>query len=132
MSLFKCDDSTIVSTKKGKLQGYFYDGIYVFKGVHYAEADRFMQPKEVESWEGIKDATSYGMVCNLMHQDNPQGELYVPHAYWPMDEHCQNLNIWTTKLDEGCKKPVMVWFHGGGFSAGSAIEQLAYEGDEMA
>ena len=132
MSLFKCDDSTIVSTKKGRLQGYFYDGVYVFKGVHYAEADRFMQPKEVESWEGIKDATSYGMVCNLMHQDNPQGELYVPHAYWPMDEHCQNLNIWTTKLDEGCKKPVMVWLHGGGFSAGSAIEQLAYEGDEMA
>lgn len=132
MSIFKCDDSTIVSTKKGKLQGYFYDGVYVFKGVHYAEADRFMQPKEVESWEGIKDATSYGMVCNLMHQDNPQGELYVPHAYWPMDEHCQNLNIWTTKLDGGSKKPVMVWFHGGGFSAGSAIEQLAYEGDEMA
>ena len=132
MSLFKCDDSTIVSTNKGKLQGYFYDGVFVFKGIHYAEAERFMQPREVEPWEGVVDATSYGKVCNLMHQDDPQGELYVPHAYWPMGEHCQNLNIWTTKLDPSAKKPVMVWFHGGGFSAGSAIEQLAYEGDEMA
>ncbi|MCR5557168.1 MAG: carboxylesterase family protein [Butyrivibrio sp.] len=132
MSTFRCDDSTIVSTKAGKLQGYFYDGVYVFKGVHYAEADRFMQPKEVEPWDGVQDATSYGKVCNLMHQDDPKGELYVPHAYWPMDEHCQNLNIWTKDLDANSKKPVMVWFHGGGFSAGSAIEQVAYEGDNMA
>ncbi|MBQ3797510.1 MAG: carboxylesterase/lipase family protein [Butyrivibrio sp.] len=132
MSKFCCDNSTIVSTKAGKLQGYFYDGVYVFKGVHYAEADRFRQPKDVEPWEGVVDATSYGKVCNLMHQDDPRGELYVPHAYWPMDEHCQNLNIWTTDLDSSSKKPVMVWFHGGGFFAGSAIEQVAYEGDEMA
>nr|WP_297705851.1 carboxylesterase family protein [uncultured Butyrivibrio sp.] len=132
MAKFLCDESTIVSTKAGKLQGYFYNGVYVFKGVHYAEAERFMQPTEVEPWEGVKDATSYGMVCNLMHQDNPQGELMVPHAYWPQSEHCQNLNIWTTGLDSNSKKPVMVWFHGGGFFAGSAIEQLAYEGDEMA
>lgn len=132
MGIFKCDESTIVHTKKGKLQGYFYDGVYVFKGVHYAEADRFMQPREVEPWDGVVDATSYGMVCNLMHQDNPKGELLVPHAYWPMDEHCQNLNIWTTELGTEAKKPVMVWFHGGGFFAGSAIEQLAYEGDSMA
>lgn len=132
MSVFKCDESTIVRTRAGKLQGYYFNGVYVFKGIHYAEAERFMQPTEVEPWEGVKNATSYGMVCNLMHQDDPQGELMVPHAYWPMSEHCQNLNIWTTGLGENCKKPVMVWLHGGGFFAGSAIEQLAYEGDAMA
>ena len=132
MGVFIHDESTIVSTKAGKLQGYFYNGVYVFKGVHYAEAERFMQPTEVEPWEGVKEATSYGMVCNLMHQDNPQGELMVPHAYWPQSEHCQNLNIWTTELNENSKKPVMVWLHGGGFFAGSAIEQVAYEGDSMA
>ena len=26
----------------------------------------------------------------------------------------------------------MVWFHGGGYTAGSSIEQIAYEGDNLA
>lgn len=47
-----------------------------------------------------------------------------------MDEDCQNLNIWTPACDDK-KRPVMVWLHGGGFEAGSAIEQIAYEGENM-
>ena len=54
----------------------------------------------------------------------------VPHRYWLMDEHCQNLNIWTPGLDDQ-KRPVLVWLHGGGFESGSAIEHLAYEGENM-
>ena len=56
----------------------------------------------------------------------------VPHRYWPQDEHCQSLNIWTNKLDPEAKKPVLVWFHGGGYAAGSSIEQVAYEGVSIA
>ena len=55
----------------------------------------------------------------------------VPHRYWPMDEHCQNLNIWTKVLDKNAKKPVIVWLHGGGYFAGSSIEQVAYDGHNM-
>ena len=55
----------------------------------------------------------------------------IPHRYWPMDENCQYLNIWTQSLDPEAKKPVMVWLHGGGFFAGSSIEQVAYEGDHL-
>lgn len=129
---FRCDETTVVKTKAGALQGYFYDGSFIFKGIHYAEADRFKQPVPVEPWEGVKDATSYGFVCPLMHQDTPNGELMVPHAYWPQNEHCQSLNVWTTSLDSKAKKPVMVWLHGGGYAAGSSIEQLAYDGANMA
>ena len=132
MKQFRCDESTLAKTSKGVLRGYYYDRTYVFKGIHYAEAERYMQPVPVEPWEGVKDATSYGFVCPLMHQDTPNGELMVPHAYWPQDEHCQNLNVWTTKLDPAAKKPVMVWLHGGGYSAGSSIEQLCYDGAAMA
>ena len=52
----------------------------------------------------------------------------VPHRYWVMDEDCLNLNIWTPAAGGG-KRPVMVWLLGGGFFAGSAIEQLAYEAE---
>ena len=55
----------------------------------------------------------------------------VPHRYWIQNENCQNLNIWTQSLDKMAMRPVLVWFHGGGFSMGSSIEQKAYNGENM-
>lgn len=128
---FRYDDVPPVNTDAGKLQGYYYDGLYIFKGVPYAEAERFHMPKRVKPWEGVKDACSYGLVCPLMQPDKPTGELMVPHRYWPTSEHCQNLNIWTKTLDANAKKPVLVWLHGGGYTMGSSIEQEAYDGANM-
>lgn len=130
MKTFCYDDVPVVETTSGKLKGYFYDGAYIYKGVPYAYAGRFQMPVP-SKWEGVKDATSYGFVCPLMAQDTPSAELMVPHRYWPMDEHCQNLNIWTKELNEEAKKPVVVWLHGGGYFAGSSIEQVAYDGHNM-
>lgn len=127
---FRYDDVPVLETTSGKLKGYFYDGAYIYKGVPYAHADRFQMPVP-SKWDGVKDATSYGFVCPLMMQDTPSAELMVPHRYWPMDEHCQNLNIWTKTLDSCAKKPVIVWLHGGGYFAGSSIEQVAYDGFNM-
>lgn len=124
---FRYDDVPVIETTSGKLKGYFYDGAYVFKGVPYAYADRFQMP-QASAWEGVRDVTSYGLVCPLMSQGEPRGELMVPHRYWPQDEHCQNLNIWTKTLDPDAKCPVLVWLHGGGYYAGSSIEQVAYDG----
>jgi Carboxylesterase type B len=121
----------IIETKAGKIRGFILDSTYTFHGIKYADAKRFQMPTEVETWEGVKDATSYGYVCPLMFQDVPQGELMVPHRYWPQDENCQYLNIWTQSINKDAKKPVMVWLHGGGFFAGSSIEQVAYDGDNM-
>ena len=84
----------------------------------------------MKPWEGVLDACSYGYVCPLLTNDQPRGELYVPHRFWPMDENCQNLNVWTPGLDEA-RRPVLVWLHGGGYSAGSAIEHIAYDGANM-
>lgn len=74
--------------------------------------------------------TSFGYVCPLLEMPKPTGEVFVPHRYWVMDEDCLNLNIWTPSCDEK-KRPVLVWFHGGGFEAGSSIEHIAYEGENM-
>ena len=121
----------VVSTRQGKVRGYCYDDLVIFKGIPYAQAKRFHAPQPVAPWEGIFDAGSYGMVCPLLEKEKPNGEVLIPHRYWPTDENCQNLNIWTPGVDDG-KRPVLVWLHGGGFSAGSSIEQVAYDGANMA
>ncbi|MCI7808258.1 carboxylesterase family protein [bacterium] len=121
----------VVTTTQGKLRGFKLDNVYCFYGVPYAQAARFEAPVPVPCWEGVRDALSYGYVCPLLEQDVPNKEQLVPHRFWPMDENCLNLNVWTTSLEPDAKKPVMVWFHGGGYTAGSAIEHVAYEGDHL-
>lgn len=130
---FVCSETEpIVETKEGKLRGFLLDGIYTFHGIKYANAKRWQMPTPVEPWEGVKDATNYGYICPINGAPAPQGEIYIPHRFWPANENCQYLNIWTTSLNAAAKKPVMVWLHGGGFSDGSSIEQIAYEGDALA
>jgi len=46
-------------------------------------------------------------------------------------EDCLRVNVWTPAADNR-KRPVMVWLHGGGFSAGSGQELKAYYGESIA
>lgn len=125
------NSAPVVETKEGKLRGFILDGIYTFHGVKYAEAERFQAPKPIEPWDGIKNATNYGYICPVDDSPAPSGEVFIPHRFWPSNEHCQNLNIWTPGIGDK-KRPVVVWLHGGGFANGSAIEQVAYEGGNLA
>ena len=125
-------DYPVVDTKWGKLRGFVLDGIFTFQGIQYAKAKRFQMPEELEPWEGIKDATNYGCTSPTMGNPIPAGEILIPHRYWPENETCQFLNVWTKSIDPSAKKPVVVWYHGGGYSDGSSLEQVAYEGDALA
>ncbi len=130
--VFARDEKTaVVTTEAGKVRGYLYNGISIFKGIRYAQAKRFHAPEPVRPWEGVWDASNYGFVCPYVDK-KPwlSQELYLPHRYWITDEDCQNLNIWTPACD-GEKRPVLVWLHGGGFNMGSAIEMAAYDGENM-
>lgn len=128
---FSCSvDAPLVRTTGGSVRGYRFDGLDIFKGIPYAKARRFHAP-EPAVWDSVLDATSYGYVCPLLEMPKPNGEMLVPHRYWLMDEARQNLNIWTPALDDA-HRPVLVWLHGGGYFAGSSIEQIAYEGENMA
>ena len=129
---FQWDSGTaLVNTSGGPVRGYRQNGLSIFKGIPYAKARRFHAPEPAEKREDVFDAASYGFVCPLLTNERPSGELYVPHRYWPMDEDCLNLNVWTPETDDG-KRPVLVWLHGGGYEAGSSIEQAAYDGANMA
>ena len=122
----------IVETAKGKLRGFRFKGVDHFYGVRYAKARRFQMPEPIEPWEGVKDAGSYGMICPVLGEPQPSGEVLIPHRFWPSSEHCQYLNIWTSSCEPSAKKPVMFWIHGGGYSAGSGIEQICYDGYNLA
>ena len=108
---FKCNEETIARTKAGKIRGFYDDGIYTFHGIRYARAKRFQMPEPVKPWEGVKDALSYGYICPVLNQPRPTGEVTTPHRFWPENENCQYLNIWTGTLDPRAKKPVLVWLH---------------------
>ena len=129
---FVCrEDWPIVETRAGKLRGYQVGSTFYFLGVTYATAKRFMMPQPVEAWEGVQDAHAAGPVCPLLDDESPFGDVMIPHRFWPKSEDCLSLNLWTQSLDKNARKPVMVWFHGGGYSTGSAVEMVAYDGDKL-
>jgi len=121
----------IVDTPCGKIRGYFYNGTYIFQGIKYANAKRFQMPTKVEPWEGVKDALGYGYTCPTLREERCGPEVKVPHRYWPKDEACQYLNIWTQSIEKGVKKPVLLWLHGGGFADCSAIELACTDGTAL-
>ena len=91
-------------------------------GIPYARAPigdlRFRAPQPVEPWEGVRDATRYGTVATQALR----GQFPGVGPGIPSGEDCLNLNV-TVPLDpEGPpgRLPVMVWIHGGGYSAGSS------------
>src|SRR5690554_6181004 len=116
---------TVVEVEQGKLMGYIDHGTYIFRGIPYAKAERFMMPKKVEPWEGLRNATVFGETCPQSSGNSiALDEYFNPHVYLQDNEDCQFLNINTPEINDKKKRPVMVWLHGGGFSAGSSISPL--------
>ena len=122
------DGSKVASTTDGQVRGTQADnGTYRFLGVPYAQAEeRFVTAGPVKPWEGVRDADSYGDI-------SPQGALFGGTGGGEQpgtSNNCQNLNIWTPAVNDGGKRPVMVWLHGGGFSSGSGND-AGYDGANL-
>lgn len=48
----------IVETTAGRVSGSIDDGIFTFKGIPYAKAERFMPPQEPDAWEVFRKVWS--------------------------------------------------------------------------
>lgn len=120
----------VVKTEQGTVQGYIQDGILTYKGIPYATAERFMPPQKVAKWDGIKTALTYGDACPQI----PFGgrSFFFVGNEMPQSEQCQNLNVWTPSIDDGKKRAVMVWIHGGGFQSGASNDLISYDGENLA
>jgi len=124
--------SAIVETAGGRVRGELYRGIAVYRGIPYgastAGANRFLPPRPVEPWAGVRECIEYGETA-------PQMPGRLAEGGWPghrpeMGEDCLRLNVWTPAAD-GNRRPVFVWLHGGGFEAGSGSSAL-YDGTNLA
>ena len=108
----------IIQVKNGKLQGVESKGMLVFKNIPYAAPPvanlRWRPPQPAVNWNGIRDASQFGKACIQPLVKGLNSELV------PGSEDCLNLNVYTPKT--GKNLPVMVWFHGGGLTEGSASE----------
>ena len=104
------DGELTVRISSGLVQGIIQEGTQAFLGIPYAEVERFMPPKPVKPWEGVRQCNQWGP--QAMQQTNR------PMSEAEMSENCCVLNVWTT--DRNARKPVMLWLHGGGFDSGTS------------
>jgi para-nitrobenzyl esterase len=135
----------VVQTESGRVRGILEDGIAAFRGIPYAASPvgqlRFAAPQRHPMWSGVRDAAHAGPSV-------PQGPSRLEAVMgrrvpdWN-EEGCLTVNVWTPQRrdggvenggvendgtendgteNEGADRrelPVLVWFHGGGFTSGS-------------
>jgi len=113
--------SSIIVTKNGKIEGTIENGIRTFKGIPFAAPPvgdlRWKAPQPVKSWDDVLKAYKFapGSVQNQKLEQS---------------EDCLYLNVWTQAKSAKDKLPVMVWIHGGGFTAGAPLE-ATYFGEKL-
>ena len=127
--------ASTVQTKSGPVAGYVDDGVFIYKGIPYAKAERFMQAEDPDPWTEVRASRAYGPTCPQgartgWYDDNQAFAMHWDDGF--PDEDCFRVNVWTAGIKDGAKRPVMVWLHGGGFSAGSGQELISYDGTNLA
>lgn len=125
----------VTSTESGKVRGYVSNGIVTYKGIPYAEAKRFEVATKPKPWDGIRSSMSYGPVAPLIDPTTTvqdESEFVFDHSWGYTSEDCLRINVWTPGINDGKKRPVMFWIHGGGFTAGSSQELPSYDGENLA
>ncbi len=129
------ENVAVTNTDNGKVRGYIHKGIYTYKGIPYANAKRFESPQKPKAWDGVRSSMVYGPVAPLLTPTTSvmdESEFVFNHSWGFTNEDCMRINVWTPGINDGKKRPVMFWIHGGGFTAGSSQELPSYDGENLA
>ncbi|ADG79450.1 Carboxylesterase type B OS=Tsukamurella paurometabola (strain ATCC 8368 / DSM / CCUG 35730 /CIP 100753 / JCM 10117 / KCTC 9821 / NBRC 16120 / NCIMB 702349/ NCTC 13040) OX=521096 GN=Tpau_2852 PE=4 SV=1 [Tsukamurella paurometabola] len=121
----------IAVTESGTVRGTVAHGIATYRGIPYAASPvgslRFAPPQPCEPWAGVLDGAHAGPSV-------PQGpsrlEAVMGRRVPDWDEDgCLTLNVWAP--DGAADRPILPWFHGGGFTSGSGGWDW-YDGAQLA
>jgi para-nitrobenzyl esterase len=137
--LFIGDNIALADTQYGKVKGYILRGIHYFLGIPYGAdtsgPNRFIPPQKPKPWQDVFPAVWWGNSAP-QNMDKRYANLYQSFSdHWNYDdvsEDCLRLNVFTPAVNDGKKRPVLVWLHGGGFTNGNGIEQDGYNGENFA
>jgi len=106
-----------VSISGGSVRGVLRRGLRMWRGIPYAQAQRWRAPTPAEPWADLRDAREFGPVAP---QDR-KGQFLGPAPHIPISEDCLSVNVIApAAAAEGL--PVMMFIHGGAYSVGSARE----------
>ncbi|WP_165977035.1 carboxylesterase/lipase family protein [Nonomuraea diastatica] len=122
-----------VTLDSGRIRGVYDGNVARYRGIPYAQPPtgglRWQPPRPVARWQGVRDATTSGPACPQA-SDNPKESSE--------EEDCLTLDVTVPKKARtekagGEPRPVLVWLHGGGFTAGRGADydprRLAVQGD---
>lgn len=133
------DNIAVANTEYGKVRGYVLRGINYFLAMPYGAdtsgANRFMPPQKPKPWTDVYPALFWGDSApqNMERRyANKYGAFRDHWNYYDVSEDCLRINVLTPAVNDGKKRPVMFWIHGGGFTSGNAIEQDGYNGENLA
>jgi len=139
--LFIGDNIAVAGTTSGRVRGYILRDIYYFLGIPYggdtAGARRFMPPVKPEPWNDIFPAIWWGngapQLIDGIYSGNSRYRAFLHHANFDdLSENCLSVNVFTPGINDGKKRPVLLWMHGGAWHYGISHEHDGVIGENLA
>ncbi|MCU1421377.1 MAG: lipT [Microbacteriaceae bacterium] len=111
--------ATIVGVTGGQVRGVTEGGVESWRGIPYARPPvgplRFRAPGPVIPWRGVRDGARFGTAASQYGRNRLTGAASAEGS----GEDCLTINVQAPE-GGGERMPVMVFIHGGGYSAGSS------------
>lgn len=113
----------VAETDRGRVRGVARDGVVSFRGIPYAASPvgelRFAPPRPHPGWAGVRETVQAGPA---VPQAASRLERVMGHRVPDWDEDGSltvNVHAPARAFEGGAARPVLVWWHGGGFTSGS-------------
>jgi para-nitrobenzyl esterase len=118
------DLEVLRQTSRGLVKGRADAGVAAFRGVPFGGPPvgplRFRAPEAAPPWEGCLDCSGPGVAAPQVKV----GRSWFGDDGLAIAEDCLHATVWSP-AGPGGQLPVMVWIHGGGFTAGGACAPLS-------